>query len=637
MIPGRLPVRFVVAAGLLVLTTITASVWTFIALSRLSGVVTDTLRQSESVTAVTSQLSGALEREDDAVLLILAGNDRGAQVLARERSVVDKSVADLFEVLEPDDERTLASPLKAELSAYRQAADGVVSVASEQEALVQYHQQANPVLRRAVALTTAIRDRHFELARQAVAGVRDEAAAARRAVLLITLAALCIAVAVGWHLTRTVVVPVRRLTRGANALREGQFSERIDVPSQDELGELAVTFNQMAEDLSEFRRTNIGEVVRAKNTLEATLEALPDAVVLLDASGQIHSMNRAAVSALASAGVHQPRVLADLRLEGLDLEAVTGAIVTGTEAVPSSDLTRTVRVEQDGVVQRLLPRVVPVPALNPQQRGAILLLYDVTELVRLDEMRSELVAVASHELQTPLTTLRMTLLMLQEAAHQLPERQRELLATSLIGVEQLTEIIHEFLDLTRIEAGELRLNLEPVDLAAVIAETLRRVEGQARAQGVSLNLRVDADLRPVSGDPLRLRAVFDNILSNALKYTPSGGEISVASRAVASTGIDDPAAVAIEIIDTGPGVPPAFRARIFEKFFRLEHHQADRPHARGAGIGLYMCRQIVELHGGKICCGSGPDQRGTCITVMLPVRTAGSAAISGYTAAAVGQ
>ena len=170
MIPGRLRPRFVVAAGLLVLTTVMASVWTFLALSRLSGIVSDTVRQSESVTAVTSALAGALEREDDAVLLILAGDDRGARVLARDRAVVDKAVADLFGVLEPADERELASPLKAELNAYRHAADGVIALASEREALVEYHQKANPVLRRAVALTTAIRDRHFELAQHAVAG-----------------------------------------------------------------------------------------------------------------------------------------------------------------------------------------------------------------------------------------------------------------------------------------------------------------------------------------------------------------------------------------------------------------------------------------------------------------------------------
>ncbi len=632
MIPGRLRLRFVVAAGLLVLTTVTASVWTFFALTRLSSVVTDTVQQSESVTAVTSRLAGALEREDDAVLLILAGDNRGSQVLASERAVVDKAVADLFGVLGPQDERELASPLQAELRAYRHASDGVISDAFEREALVQYHQLANPVLRRAVALTTTIRDRHFELAREAVAGARDAAAAARRAVLLITLAALFIAVAVAWHLTRTVVGPVRRLTRGANAIRQGNFSERIDVASRDELGELAVAFNQMAEDLGEFRRTNISEVVRAKNTLEATLEALPDAVVLLDGTGQIQSMNRAAVKALAAAGVHTPECFDDLRIEGLDLNAVTGAITAGSGVGPPADFARTIRVEQDGAVQRLLPRVVPVPSLNPHQRGAILLLYDVTDLVRLDEMRSELVAVASHELQTPLTTLRMTLLMLREASDLLPERQRQLVATSLIGVEQLTETVHEFLDLTRIEAGELRLNLEPVCVSEVLAEAVRRVDGQAKAQSITVTTRSDSNLPRIVADPLRLRAVFDNILSNALKYTPGGGTVAIESHRLVAAALDQPDTVSISITDTGPGIPSAFRSRIFDKFFRLEHHHTEsRPGARGAGIGLYMCRQIVELHEGMIACTAGAGERGTRITVSLPGRICAAEAVGDET------
>jgi NtrC-family two-component system sensor histidine kinase KinB len=615
---GRLSVRFVVAAGLLVCTTVTAGVWTFFALTRLSGIVTDTVRQSESVTAVTSRLAGALEREDDAVLLILAGDRRGTEVLARERTVVDRAMSDLFEVLGPDDERELANPLRAALSAYRDASDAVGAVAFEREALVRYHQAANPLLRRAVALSTAIRDRHFALAREAVGRARDQAAAARRAVLLITLAALAIAVAVAWHLTRTVVGPLRRLTDGANAIRRGDFAERIDASSRDELGELAVTFNQMAEDLAEFRRTNIGEVVRAKNTLEATLEALPDAVVLLDGAGEIQSMNRAALRTLASAGVHGPRRLADLRIEGLDLHSVTRAISTGTEAVTATDLTQTIRVELDGTVQRLLPRVVPVSGLNPWQRGAILLLYEVTDLVRLDEMRSELVAVASHELQTPLTTLRMALLMLKETSDVLPDRHRELVDTSLIGVDQLAETVHEFLDLTRIEAGRLRLDLEPVQPSTVVAEALARVEGQAKAQSVTVTNHIDGVLPCLLADPLRLRAVFDNILSNALKYTPSGGSVTVDGRLMAFPD-SRPAVVSISVIDTGPGIPPDFRSRVFDKFFRLEHHHADvRSGARGAGIGLYMCRQIVELHGGTIACEAGDGDSGTRITVTIP-------------------
>ena len=235
-----LRLRFGIATLLLVATTVTASVWTLAALSRLNRVVTDTVRQSEAVTAVTSQLAGALEREDDGVLLVLAGDQRGRSVLAEERSVVDKAVAALFDVLGPADERELATPLEAELKAYRRAADDVVNVAPERDALVQYHQKANPLLRRAVALTTVIRDRHFELARHAVTDARDQASASRRVVLLITIAALVFAVIVSWYLTTTVVGPLRRLTRGANAIREGRFDERIELTSTGRAGGVGV-------------------------------------------------------------------------------------------------------------------------------------------------------------------------------------------------------------------------------------------------------------------------------------------------------------------------------------------------------------------------------------------------------------
>src|SRR5207237_5972493 len=140
-----LRVRFGVAAVLMVCTTVIASMWTLAALSRLSNVATDTVRESEPVTALTSKLSGALEREDDAVLLVLAGDRRGATVLSRERRIVDGAVSELFDVLGPADERDLARPLLSALQAYRRAADGVAAMASERDALVQYHRQANPL------------------------------------------------------------------------------------------------------------------------------------------------------------------------------------------------------------------------------------------------------------------------------------------------------------------------------------------------------------------------------------------------------------------------------------------------------------------------------------------------------------
>jgi signal transduction histidine kinase len=213
----------------------------------------------------------------------------------------------------------------------------------------------------------------------------------------------------------------------------------------------------------------------------------------------------------------------------------------------------------------------------------------------------------------------MTLLMLKEASDVLPDRQCQLVETSLFGVEQLSETVHEFLDLTRIEAGQLRLNLEPVQAAAVVAHALHRVEGQAKAQGVTVANRLTGQLPGIVADPLRLRAVFDNILSNALKYTPGGGTVTVDGHV--EPPIDGrPEMASISITDTGPGIPSAYRSRIFEKFFRLEpDHSGTRPSARGAGIGLYMCREIVELHGGTIACSAGPGDLGTRIAVSLPL------------------
>ena len=139
---------------------------------------------------------------------------------------------------------------------------------------------------------------------------------------------------------------------------------------------------------------------------------------------------------------------------------------------------------------------------------------------------------------------------------------------------------------------------------------------------------VDSDLPRIVADPLRLRAVFDNILSNALKYTPGGGTVVIESHRLAAAALDQPDTVSISITDTGPGIPSAFRSRIFDKFFRLEHHHAEtRPGARGAGIGLYMCRQIVELHEGEIACTAGAGERGTRITVSLPGRICAAEAV----------
>jgi NtrC-family two-component system sensor histidine kinase KinB len=624
MKPWRgLRLRFMVASGLLVLTTVVAGAWTLVSLSRLGRMVSETVRDSDIISAATANVSGGLEREDDALLLLLSGDQRARSALAHERAVVTGALTTLLAELTQQGERDLMTDLHVEIAAYRAAADRVAASAPERDALARYHLEANPLLRRAVSIATAIRERRFEAARDAVTQGRDAAEGARRAVLVITLIALAIATAVAVHLTRAVVGPLRTLTRGANAIRQGRFGEPMSIRSRDELGDLAAAFNHMAEDLAEFRRMNVREVLRAKTALEATLEALPDAVALFDADGRMMSMNRTAAEVFEAAGMAAPTAVGDLRLDARDIDRLKQSIRGEIAPPEGTDLARTIPVEHRGAIRRLLPRVVPVPASGQDRGGAILLLYDVTELAKIDEMRSELVAVASHELQTPLTTLRMTLLMLREGVDALPDRQRELVTTALLGVEQLTDIVHEFLDLTRIEAGELRLNLEAVQVTSVVRDAVDRSASRAAAQSVRLIASLAPDVPVVRGDARRLRTVLDNLLSNALKYSPPGGTVTVDVSVAETSSVTQQASVVVSVTDAGPGVPVAYRARVFEKFFRLEHHLLDhRPGARGEGIGLYMCRQIIERHGGHVGCTAGAHGQGARFFVELPPATA---------------
>ncbi len=604
--------RFLLSGAALVLTTVASGAWSALAFARLSRVVGTTLRDTEQTTAATAAVANALEREDDALLLGLTGSARAERDLVVERASVEEAFARLDALLTSRSEREAAGELRRDVDAYHAAGDALAAAAREPAALDGYHRGVNPLLRRAVADAGRIRDQHFRSTQDAAAWARDEARRATGIVAGISLGALILSVIVSFRLARRIVWPLRELTASADAVRRGDFERRVTPASDDELGRLADGFNRMAEHLAELRRANVGEVLRAKETLEATLAALPDAVVVVDPDGVVSAANEVA-SRVLSAASSQPRRIDDLPLPPAALRDLREALEGTAREDPTMRLDRAVIVSLGGKDRRLLPRVVPVPGFSEGRHGAVLLLYDVTDLVRLDEMRVELVAVASHELRTPLTTMRMTLSMLQEGAGGLTPLQQDLLATALLGVAQLATTVDEFLDLTRIEAGQLRLAWDRVDVRALCAQAARAAAPRFEEAGVKLSSTF-AEGAPtlVWGDAPRLQVVVANVLTNALKYTPRGGEVSVR---VAPAGSTAPRDLHIAVTDTGPGVPPEYRERIFEKFFRVEHHRGGDGGVRGSGIGLYVSQQIVEAHGGRIACAAGEGVgRGTTIS-----------------------
>lgn len=606
--------RFVVAGVLLVATAAASSAWSAWAFRRVGLVVDATVKDSEQTTAATGALASALEREDDALLLTLADEQRGRRELDANRASVRDALTKVDALLTSKSERDTALALQREVDAYHAAGNELVAHVHDEGARMRYHEHVNPLLRQAVAETTRVREQHFRNAQDVAAWARDQASRSVQILVGVFAAALLLSLFVAFYLARVVLRPIGELTRGVDAIRRGDFERRVSVRQRDELGQLAEGFNRMADDLAEFRRANIGEVIRAKETLEATLAALPDAVVVIEPQGEVSSANPRASDVMRAARGSTARNVGELPLSEPARVAVESAL-KGEAILLPFDLSKAIAIKMGDEQRKLLPRIVPIEGLADGRRGAVLLLSDVTELVRLDEMRMELVAVASHELRTPLTTLRMTLLMLQERAARLEERDRELVATALLGVEQLSTTVGEFLDLTRIEAGQLRLHWDSVDVRTLVNQAVRAIEAACQEASIAVRVVMRANApQTIRGDAARLGVVLANVLGNAAKYTPPGSAIEVAVHR-------DADALGISVTDEGPGVPPEFRERVFDKFFRVEHYKPEAEQGtRGSGIGLYIAREIMEAHGGSIECRAGSGSRGAQFVLRLPVR-----------------
>jgi NtrC-family two-component system sensor histidine kinase KinB len=239
---------------------------------------------------------------------------------------------------------------------------------------------------------------------------------------------------------------------------------------------------------------------------------------------------------------------------------------------------------------------VPIIDEERQFAGVTLVLADVTNLRKLDEMKSGMLSVVSHELKTPLTSIRMaTHLLLEERVGPLNGKQQELLVAAREDADRLYEIIESLLDMSRIEAGRALIDLRPTAAAQLVRDAVAHAEAAYRERGVRLEWDVQPGTPAVQADAGRIGLVFSNLLGNALRYTASGGTVRVFSE-----NGDDVVRFVVE--DTGVGVAPEHLTRIFERFYRVPGQAG----ATGAGLGLAISKEIVEVHGGSIHAQSTP-------------------------------
>jgi two-component system phosphate regulon sensor histidine kinase PhoR len=392
--------------------------------------------------------------------------------------------------------------------------------------------------------------------------------------------------------------PLQGLLDSARRLAAGDLSVRVPVRRSDELGELAAILNQAAEQLQQ----RLSEGSRERARTEAVLSAMDDAMLAVDARGRVVLANDAMRRWL---GGPDPlgRPYVELIRQREVGDAVERVLRTGERVVLDE-----VRLRQAARSYALT--AVPFPAPEGESTGAVLTLHDVTERRRLEQVRRDFVANASHELRTPLTSIRGFVEALEDGASQDAEKGPRFLGKIHRHADQMAALVDDLLELSRLEAGDRPPDAAPLALADVAAEVAASFDERARRKGIRLTVR-DLGAPVVESDAQRVGRIAANLVENAVKYTPEGGAVSVATHA----GPAGEALLTIE--DDGPGIAPEHLPRLFERFYRVD--KARSRDEGGTGLGLAIVKHLAESLGARVHVASEVG-RGTRVTLTVPVR-----------------
>jgi two-component system, NtrC family, sensor histidine kinase KinB len=404
-----------------------------------------------------------------------------------------------------------------------------------------------------------------------------------------------------------ILSPIASLTRSVREIQKGNLDLVVNVHSRDEIGQLAEAFNQMATSLRELRRSDRAQLLRTQHSTQLALDSLSDAVAICNCEGKIELANDTA------------QRLFGLRPEEPVSKAGNENITEMFERVCQEERSfqpkgydAAIQIFVEEEEHFFLPQAIPIFDQPRQLVGVTLMLADVTRLRRLDEVKTGLISTVSHELKTPLTSIRLALhVLLSEKLGPLSPQQMELLATARQDSDRLHRVIEDLLDISRMESGGAEMQFEPVNVQDLILQVTDKMRSAFLDQKIALHLEVAPEVPRVLIDPIRFQLVFDNLLGNALKYTSAGGAVSIAAR-------PEDGLVSFTVEDTGSGIAPEYLQRIFEKFFRVPGQASI-----GSGLGLTITKEIVEAHGGTITAASQPGKGTKFIFTVKAVKEYG--------------
>jgi two-component system, NtrC family, sensor histidine kinase KinB len=595
----------------------------FVLLDRTGGRIDAILRENYASVQAMFRLNEATERMDSAFQFALSARDADREQVAKaqfERNWV--AFEEQFRIEENNitihpDEHDLVTRLRELKDDFHRR--GVAFFArprgSPERAAAYYGGAGDPGL---LGRFEAIKETSGEILRlnqRNMEAVRDDARATARSALVafgIGLAVVSLlVVGVGWYLVRTILRPIRAVTDAAHAIGgSGQLDREVPVFGRDELGRLAVAFNAMTRELRKYRRSNLDRLLRAQRTAQATIDSFPDPVLVVDPGGRVEMANPAAQALFGVAPAESgpawqpPEALRQPVAEALRVQ----------HAYQPEQFDQAVSFRAAGEDRTYLPQVRPIRDPQGDTLGAAVVLTDVTRFRMLDQFKTDLVSTVSHELKTPLTSVRLAVhVLLEEAVGPLTPKQAELLIDARDNAERLLSLIEQLLALARLQRPQGPEAFRPEDPAELLRRAADASRPRAEDKHVELAVEGGEALPAVAVDPDRMGQALGNLVNNAITYTGAGGRVTLS--AAARDG-----KVVLTVADTGVGIPAEFLPHVFDHFFRIPGQSEEH----GTGLGLAIVKEVVAAHGGEVACESEVG-KGTTFRITLPMREGGVA------------
>ena len=564
------------------------------------------LRENFRSVLAGQQMKETAERMDSALFFSLVGEEeRGRKLYAQNLPAFRESLRTELGNITLPGEAELANKVKQSHETYAARADAFWNTADTDARRKMYFGEMLPVF-------TEVKDTAQEIIRinqesmvQADRKARQLAAQSTRYMIFAIVGGIAGAIFFAVRLQRAILQPIQTLTAVSKELGEGKLDQVVPVASQDELGQLADTFNKMATKLRSYRQAMGDQVLQARQMTEITFSAFPDPIIALTSDGRIDFTNPAANKFLYHVG----------QTGGLppSVQTEVDRVFNGAPDFLPTSFERVIvfRVEDHEVF--MLPRVIGMRDEAGHIFGAAVILQDVTRLRLLDEVKTNLVSTVSHELKTPLTSVRMGLhLLLEERIGTLNDKQTELLLAAREDSERLLRMINDLLDLAKLESGKMVLPtqvLEPQELIESAEEDLR---GVVESRGSRIVTKITPGLPKVFVDARQIAHVFSNFVSNAVKHTKAGEEIVLRAK-------NQDGNVRFSVIDRGPGIPQQYLSQLFDRFFRVPGSEVT-----GAGLGLAIAKEVVHAQGGSIGVNSVPGEGSEFYFDLPPASTEAS-------------